>query len=65
MKKTVLGLLLTLIIIFSTSCKPIDQAIEDTFREPVPRKESKDVEESSLKKFSRIFIDQSNYTLPS
>lgn len=65
MKKTALGLLLTLIMIFSTSCQPINQAIEDTFRETVPRKESKDEEESSLKKFSRIFIDQSNYPLPS
>lgn len=65
MKKTALGLLLTLTMIFSASCQPIDQAIEDIFREPVPRKESKDVDESSLKKFSRIFIDQSNYPVPS
>lgn len=64
MKKIRLGLIICLLMIFTSSCQALDQAIEDTFREPVARKYPKvDENNDKWKKIKDIFVDQSNYSV--
>jgi hypothetical protein len=64
MKKIRLGFIICLLMIFTSSCKALDQAIEDTFREPVARKYPKvDENNDKWKKIKDIFVDQSNYSV--